>query len=73
MDLIEKFDAKGKDTGIAYHVECYESPIERTTANGVVSSLPGTKIYQLADGRALNPYSDGKFKIVQTGEKIKRV
>ncbi|WP_211453763.1 hypothetical protein [Collimonas antrihumi] len=73
MDLIEKFDAKGKETGDAYHVECYENTIERATANGVVSSLPVSKTYQLADGRALTPYSEGKFVIVQTGEKIYRI
>jgi len=33
----------------------------------------GQKTYQLADGRALDPLSDAKFKIVQTGEKIYRV
>lgn len=73
MDLIEKFDAKGKTSGDAFHVECYESEIEVATAGGTISSLPGPKTYRLADGRALNPYSEGKFVIVQTGEKIYRI
>ncbi|HWW04503.1 hypothetical protein [Collimonas sp.] len=73
MDLAEKFDAKGKETGNAYHVECYKDSIERATANGTVASLPGREIYKLADGRALTPYAEGKFVIDQTGEKIVRV
>lgn len=68
MDLIEKFDAKGK-TGGAYHVEVYQTQIE--DADQAV--LPGMKTYKLVDGRALDPLSDAKFKIVQTGEKIYRV
>lgn len=68
MDLVEKFDAKGK-TGAGYHVEVYQTPIE--TADALAP--PSPKTYQLADGRALDPMSDAKFKIVQTGEKIYRV
>jgi len=68
MDLVEKFDAKGK-TGAAYHVEVYQTPISTPDSD----ELPGSKTYQLADGRALDPLSDAKFKIVQTGEKIYRV
>lgn len=67
MDLVEKFDAKGK-TGAAYHVEVYQTSLE---ASG--GGIPGDKIYQLADGRSLDPLSDAKFKIVQTGEKIYRL
>ncbi len=67
MDLVEKFDAKGK-TGAAYHVEVYQTPVETSDEGS-----PGSKTYQLADGRALDPLSDAKFKIVQTGEKIYRV
>ncbi|AIY42531.1 hypothetical protein LT85_3373 [Collimonas arenae] len=73
MDLIEKFDAKGKESGNAFHVECYGSPIEIATAGGAISSLPGPRTYRLADGRALSEYSEGKYVIVQTGEKILRV
>jgi hypothetical protein len=67
MDLIEKFDAKGA-TGTAYHVEVYQTPIERSDA-----PLPGAKTYRLDDGRALNPHSEDKLRIVQTGEKIYRI
>ncbi|MDO8306311.1 hypothetical protein [Herminiimonas sp.] len=68
MDLVEKFDAKGK-TGTGYHVEVYQTPIDVSDE----SALPGSKTYQLADGRALDPLSDAKFKIIQTGEKIYRI
>lgn len=68
MDLVEKFDAKGK-TGAPYHVEAYQTPIDE----GGAVAAPGTRTYKLADGRALDPLSDAKFKIVQTGEKIYRV
>ncbi|MES2025464.1 MAG: hypothetical protein V4448_07910 [Pseudomonadota bacterium] len=68
MDLVEKFDAKGK-TGAAYHVEVYQTPIAALDPD----LLPGAKTYKLADGRALDPLSDAKFKIVQTGEKIYRL
>ncbi|MFJ9449243.1 MULTISPECIES: hypothetical protein [unclassified Herbaspirillum] len=68
MDLVEKFDAKGK-TGGAYHVEVYQTEIEEADK----AAPPGLKTYKLADGRALDPLSDAKFKIVQTGEKIYRV
>ena len=68
MDLVEKFDAKGK-TGGAYHVEVYQTPIEEQTE----AASPAAKTYKLADGRALDPLSDAKFTIVQTGEKIYRV
>jgi hypothetical protein len=67
MDLVEKFDAKGA-SGTAYHVEVYQTPIERADA-----PLPGAKTYRLDDGRALNPHSEDKLRIVQTGEKIYRV
>ena len=70
MDLVEKFDAKGK-TGGAYHVEVYQMPID--AADTESAAALGQKTYQLADGRALDPLSDAKFKIVQTGEKIYRV
>lgn len=68
MDLVEKFDAKGK-TGAPYHVEVYQ--IQRDE----VDSLAGTdqRSYKLADGRALDPLTNEKFRIVQTGEKIYRV
>ena len=72
MDLIEKFDAKDK-SGNGYHVEGYESPIEIAAAGGVVSSMPGPRTYRLADGRALTQVTDGKFVIVQTGDKIYRI
>lgn len=68
MDLVEKFDAKGK-TGAPYHVEVYQTPIE-DAGNALA---PGMRTYKLTDGRALDPLSDAKFKIVQTGEKIYRV
>lgn len=68
MDLVEKFDAKGK-TGGAYHVEVYQTPFEEADK----TAPQGLKTYKLADGRALDPLSDAKFKIVQTGEKIYRV
>lgn len=68
MDLVEKFDAKGK-TGAGYHVEVYQTPIDMSDTG----LPPGSKTYQLADGRALDPMSDAKFKIVQTGEKIYRI
>lgn len=71
MDLVEKFDAKGK-TGGAYHVEVYQTPIDDLAGTESLAAL-GQKTYQLADGRALDPLSDAKFKIVQTGEKIYRV
>ena len=71
MDLIEKFDARGK-TGGAYHVEVYQTPINEAEQSDQDASL-GLKTYKLADGRALDPLSDAKFKIVQTGEKIYRV
>ncbi|MEO6921236.1 MAG: hypothetical protein ABI171_19810 [Collimonas sp.] len=73
MDLIEKFDAKGKESGNAFHVECYEIEIEVASASGAINSLPGRRTYQLADGRALKEYSEGKYVIEQTGEKILRV
>ncbi|AMP00885.1 hypothetical protein CAter282_3064 [Collimonas arenae] len=72
MDLIEKFDAKDK-SGNGYHVEGYESPIEIAAAGGVISSMPGPRTYRLADGRALTQITDGKFVIVQTGDKIYRI
>ena len=68
MDLVEKFDAKGK-TGAPYHVEVYQTPIEEADQ----AAPQGLKSYKLNDGRALDPLSDAKFKIVQTGEKIYRV
>ncbi len=64
MDLVEKFDAKGK-SGTGYHVEVYAADEGGTVI--------GEKVYKLADGRALNPMSDAKFKITQTGEKIYRL
>ncbi|RXZ38295.1 hypothetical protein D9O50_01740 [Oxalobacteraceae bacterium CAVE-383] len=67
MDLVEKFDAKGA-SGAAYHVEVYQTPIEN-----LADAFPGPKTYRLADGRALNPHSEDKLRIVQTGEKIYRV
>lgn len=67
MDLVEKFDAKGA-SGTAYHVEVYQTPIERLS-----DTLPGPKTYRLADGRALTPHSEDKLRIVQTGEKIYRI
>ncbi|GGI16220.1 MAG: hypothetical protein REI95_10490 [Oxalicibacterium faecigallinarum] len=63
MDLIEKFDAKGK-TGAGYHVEVYQDD---------EGTLPRVKSYKLKDGRSLEPLSDAKFRIVQTGEKIYRL
>ena len=48
MDLVEKFDAKGK-TGAAYHVEVYQTPISTPDSD----ELPGSKTYQLADGLSL--------------------
>lgn len=68
MDLVEKFDAKGK-TGAPYHVEVYATPIEEANQ----ATPTGLRTYQLADGRALDPLSDAKFRIIQTGEKIYRV
>lgn len=68
MDLVEKFDAKGK-TGAAYHVEAYVTPPTDADANAPA----GARTYKLSDGRTLDPLSDAKFKIVQTGEKIYRV
>jgi hypothetical protein len=72
MDLVEKFDAKDK-SGNGYHVEAYESQVERSTAGGSVSSLPGPRNYRLTDGRKLNPLSDGKFVIDGTEVKIYRI
>jgi hypothetical protein len=68
MDLVEKFDAKGK-TGAPYHVEVYQMQQEET--DNAVQAL--NRSYKLADGRALDPLSQEKFRIVQTGEKIYRV
>jgi hypothetical protein len=65
MDLVEKFDAKGK-TGAPYHVEVYQ------TQQDEADEGPG-RSYKLADGRALDPLTNEKFRIVQTGEKIYRV
>jgi len=62
MNLIEKFDAKGK-TGAGYHVEVYQDDGESSPALH----------YKLSDGRMLNPLSDAKFRIAQTGEKIYRL
>jgi len=67
MDLVEKFDAKGK-TGAPYHVEVYQIELD-----GVGEPAAGQRTYQLADGRALDPLSNEKFRIIQTGEKIYRV
>lgn len=63
MDLIEKFDAKGK-SGAGYHVEVYQEDED---------ALSSAKSYKLKDGRSLEPLSDAKFRIVQTGEKIYRL
>jgi len=71
MNLVEKFDAKGK-TGGAYHVEVYQTPIDEAELDEQDASI-GLKTYKLNDGRALDPLSDAKFKIVQTGEKIYRI
>ncbi|GGC04129.1 hypothetical protein GCM10007205_11640 [Oxalicibacterium flavum] len=62
MDLVEKFDAKGK-TGTGYHVEVYQDD----------ENPPLARHYKLNDGRLLEPLSDAKFRIVQTGEKIYRL
>lgn len=63
MDLVEKFDAKGK-SGAGYHVEVYQQEVENP---------PCVRSYRLHDGRMLEPITEGKFKIVQTGEKIYRI
>lgn len=68
MDLVEKFDAKGK-TGAPYHVEVYQT--QQDEADAV--ALAFSRTYKLADGRALDPLTNEKFRIVQTGEKIYRV
>ena len=68
MDLVEKFDAKGK-SGASYHVEVYQTPIETPP----ISQPLGPKIYRLTDGRILDPISEAKFTITQTGEKIYRI
>ncbi|MBB5393212.1 MULTISPECIES: hypothetical protein [unclassified Herbaspirillum] len=68
MDLVEKFDAKGK-TGAPYHVEVYQIQLDEAGT----SAAAGQRTYQLTDGRALDPLSNEKFRIVQTGEKIYRV
>ncbi|UIN23660.1 hypothetical protein [Herbaspirillum frisingense] len=68
MDLVEKFDAKGK-TGAPYHVEVYQTQQDEADA----AVLAFSRSYKLADGRALDPLTNEKFRIVQTGEKIYRV
>ncbi|AKN65790.1 hypothetical protein G5B88_11530 [Herbaspirillum seropedicae] len=68
MDLVEKFDAKGK-TGAPYHVEVYQT--QQDEADEAVQAFSRT--YKLTDGRALDPLTNEKFRIVQTGEKIYRV
>ncbi|NUU01288.1 hypothetical protein [Herbaspirillum robiniae] len=68
MDLVEKFDAKGK-TGAPYHVEVYQIRLDEANEASAVDQ----RSYKLADGRALDPLSNEKFRIVQTGEKIYRV
>ncbi|WP_432241389.1 hypothetical protein [Herbaspirillum robiniae] len=68
MDLVEKFDAKGK-TGAPYHVEVYQICLDEANEASAVDQ----RSYKLADGRALDPLSNEKFRIVQTGEKIYRV
>ncbi|EOA02499.1 hypothetical protein HBH1_01895 [Herbaspirillum sp. BH-1] len=68
MDLVEKFDAKGK-TGAPYHVEVYQTQQDEADA----AALAFSRSYKLADGRALDPLTNEKFRIVQTGEKIYRV
>lgn len=68
MDLVEKFDAKGK-TGAPYHVEVYQRQQDEVDE----AAQAFTRSYKLADGRALDPLTNDKFRIVQTGEKIYRV
>lgn len=72
MDLVDKFDAKGK-SGSSYHVLVYQSPVTVPKASGEVDELLGPKTYQLSDGRALHPLSDTKFEIVHTSEEIFRI
>ncbi|WP_293775565.1 hypothetical protein [uncultured Oxalicibacterium sp.] len=61
MDLVDKFDAKGK-SGEGYHVEVYQD-----------DAAEHAKLYKLKDGRPLEALSDAKFRLVQTGEKIYRL
>ena len=68
MDLVEKFDAKGK-SGAPYHVEVYQTQQDETED----VAQAGRRSYKLADGRELDPLSNEKFRIVLTGEKIYRV
>jgi len=68
MDLVEKFDAKGK-TGEPYHVEVYLTQKDEVDDAAAVDR----RSYRLTDGRTVDPLTNEKFRIAQTGEKIYRV
>lgn len=65
MDLVEKFDVKGK-IGVFYYVEVYQ--MQQDEVDEVVQVFSCS--YKLVDGCVLDFLINEKFRIVQIGEKI---
>lgn len=72
QDLIERFKAKG-NSGSEYEVLVIQRLVRNSTLDGLDSSLAGLPEAMLADGRRLNKIDDDTFKVVDTGEVVRRL
>jgi hypothetical protein len=62
-----------KDDGEVVTVIEFQEQISFRPLNGPPSSLPGAKVLTLPDGSHVNFIDENTFKIVQTGEVVRRL
>lgn len=71
LDQTDQFATIGTD-GSIYELIEITTMTEHQPVTGFAQWLPGSKEYQLYDGSAVNPRSDGTFEIFETGVILRR-
>lgn len=70
--LVEEFQAIS-DAGETYEISVYQDFIDGGTLDKPTNWIPGMKKMLLQDGGHVNWIDDNTFKIVSSGETIRRV
>jgi hypothetical protein len=71
-EVIDRFEAVGED-GAIYTVFVYQRIVESRFFPREEKQAPGSKQLLLPDGSPVTPIDDKTFKVVSTGEIIKKL
>jgi hypothetical protein len=67
------FKAEAETTGNIYEIVEYGSTVDASTKDSPGATIAGLSVLRTTSGSAVNDMGDGRFKIVQTGEIVRRV